>query len=211
MKKQPIILVGGGGHCRSAIDVIEAENKYRIIGILDIREKIGEKILGHEIIGTDESLSRLMVKCKNYIVTVGQIKSARLRIDLYNKIKRAGGTLPNIISPNAYVSKYAKLGEGNIIMHQSTINANVYIKNNCIINNQALIEHDCKISSHVHISTKSTVNGDCIIDEGSFIGSGSTLIQGIKVAENVVMGAGCIVTKDIRRNCTVIGNPARVI
>ena len=211
MKKQPIILVGGGGHCRSAIDVIEAENKYQIAGILDIHEKIGEKILGYKIIGTEEALSRLMAKCQNYLVTVGQIKSARLRIDLYNKIKKAGGILPNIISPNAYVSKYVKLGEGNIIMHQTTINANVHIKNNCIINSHALIEHDCKVSSHVHISTKSTINGDCVIDEGSFIGSGTTLIQGIKIAENVVVGAGCVVTKDIGRNCTVIGNPGRII
>ena len=211
MKKRPIILVGGGGHCKSVIDVIEAENKYQIIGILDTHEKIGDKILGYEIIGTDESLSYLISKYQNYLVTVGQIKSAQLRIKLFKKIKDLGGKLPNIFSPHSYLSKNVKIGEGNIVMHHSIINANVHIKDNCIINNQALIEHDCKISSHVHISTKSTINGNCFIGEGSFIGSGSTIIQGIKIEENAVVGAGCVLTKDIGRNCTVIGNPGRII
>ncbi len=36
--KEKIVLIGGGGHCRSAIDVIELTNKYEIIGIVDIKE-----------------------------------------------------------------------------------------------------------------------------------------------------------------------------
>ena len=43
MKK--IILVGGGGHCKSVIDVIEQENKFKISGIVDQHKFLGSKIL----------------------------------------------------------------------------------------------------------------------------------------------------------------------
>ena len=36
--KEKIVLIGGGGHCHSVIDVIEQENKYEIIGIIDTKE-----------------------------------------------------------------------------------------------------------------------------------------------------------------------------
>ena len=49
-----IILIGGGGHCHSCIDVIEAEGKYRILGVLELPELLGSKIMDYEVIGTDD-------------------------------------------------------------------------------------------------------------------------------------------------------------
>ena len=42
-----IILIGGGGHCKSAIDVIEQEARFEIAGIIDKSELLGSKILGY--------------------------------------------------------------------------------------------------------------------------------------------------------------------
>ena len=46
MKKEKpnIILVGGGGHCASVIDVIEQQGKYTIKGIIDTKEHVGKKV-----------------------------------------------------------------------------------------------------------------------------------------------------------------------
>ena len=57
MKK--ILLIGGGGHCRSVIDVIEQEAKYTIAGVIDKKELIGTKVLGYEVIGSDDDLEVL--------------------------------------------------------------------------------------------------------------------------------------------------------
>ena len=43
MKK--IVLIGGGGHCKSVIDVIEQEGQFTIVGIVDNAELLGSKIL----------------------------------------------------------------------------------------------------------------------------------------------------------------------
>lgn len=76
---KPIILIGGGGHCISCIDVIEQTGLYKIIGILDLPEKVGENVLGYPIIGTDENLEQFLPNCNDFFLTVGQIKSSALR------------------------------------------------------------------------------------------------------------------------------------
>jgi len=65
-----LLLIGGGGHCKSVIDVIEQENKYAIAGIVDQKEFIGQNVLGYEIIGSDDHLSDLFQKIKYALVTV---------------------------------------------------------------------------------------------------------------------------------------------
>ena len=77
MKK--IILIGGGGHCKSVIDVIEQERKFKIAGIIDKPSLIGTKILRYSVIGSDKDLKNLGKKYSYALITVGQINSAILR------------------------------------------------------------------------------------------------------------------------------------
>jgi len=173
-KKLKILLIGGGGHCKSVIDVIEQENKYNIIGIIDKKEFIGNDVLGYKIIGCDDDLETIFKTCKNAVITIGQIKSNYIRVKLFEKLKEIGFNLPTIISPLAYVSKYSSIDEGTIVMHHALINANAKIGKNCIINTKALIEHDCVVENNCHISTASVINGGTVVKENSFYGSNAT-------------------------------------
>lgn len=179
MKKENIILIGGGGHCRSVIDVIEQENRYQIIGIVDTKDNIGKKVLGYDIIASDEDLKSLYKDCQNALITIGHLESNTLRVSLYNQLKTIGYVLPVIISPLAYVSKHSKVEEGTVVMHHALINANTIIGKNCIINSKALIEHDVIVEDNCHISTASVLNGGVTIKEGTFFGSNAVSKQGI--------------------------------
>ena len=190
IEKPNIILVGGGGHCISVIDVIEQQGKYNIKGIIDIKENIGKNVLGYKIIGSDNDLQDLFLSCPNAIVSVGQIKSSALRIHLFQKLKTIGYHLPIVISPLAYVSKYALIGEGSIIMHQALVNAGAKIGKNCIINTKANIEHNAHVEDFCHISTGTIVNGDCIIGKETFIGSNATISNGVTISPNSIISAG---------------------
>ena len=191
MKK--IILLGGGGHCKSVIDVIELEKKYKIHGIVDKPKFLGSKILGYKVIGSDLDLEYLAKKYKNAIITVGQIQSPLVRIKLFNLARKAGFKFPPIISPRAYVSKYSRIGMGTIVLHNVVVNSNVSIGNNCIINTKSLIEHDCEISDHCHISTCATINGSVKIRSKCFIGSNATVRDGITIKENRFIKANSLV------------------
>jgi len=132
LKSKKLILVGGGGHCKSVIDVAESAG-FQIQGILDIPENVGKKVLDYSIIGTDDQIPDY-VKDAVFLVTVGHIKDATLRIKLHQKIVDAGGTLATIIASTAHVSQYAQIGEGSVIMHQAVVNADAIIGRGCIIN-----------------------------------------------------------------------------
>jgi sugar O-acyltransferase (sialic acid O-acetyltransferase NeuD family) len=172
-KKLKILLIGGGGHCKSVIDVIEQENRYEIIGIVDTKENIGKKVLDYDVIACDDDLETIFETCKNACITVGHVKSNELRKKLYSKAKEIGFHFPTIISPLAYLSKHSFIDEGTIVMHHALINANAKIGKNCIINTKALIEHDCVVEDNCHISTASVINGGVIVKENSFFGSGA--------------------------------------
>jgi len=188
---EKIILIGGGGHCKSLIDVIEQENKYEVIGIVDTKENIGKEVLSYKIIACDDDLESIFETCKNVCIAVGHIKSSDLRIKLFDKVKQIGFHLPTIISPLAYVSKHAHLGEGTVVMHHALINANVKIGKNCIINTKALIEHDAVIGDSCHISTASVINGGVKVKENTFFGSNATSKEYIEI--NGFIKAGSIV------------------
>jgi sugar O-acyltransferase (sialic acid O-acetyltransferase NeuD family) len=187
MKK--IILIGGGGHCKSVIDVIEQEGKFQIIGIVDKPELLGAKLLEYPVIGKDSNLVNLAKKYQYALVTVGQTSSSELRMKLFDLAVKAGFIIPSIISPRAYVSEHAIVDKGTVVMHDALVNANAKIGKNCIINSKALVEHDAIIEDHCHISTASVINGGTIVRVNTFYGSNATSREYIEVSGFIKAGS----------------------
>lgn len=208
---EPIILIGGGGHCISCIDVIEKTGKYEIVGILDLPGKIGQKVLGYPIIGSDDELVTFLPRSTNFLITVGQIDSSAIREKIYNRVKLAGGNLPVIVSSGAYVSKHAEIEEGTVIMHNVLVNAVAKIGKACIINTNALIEHEAVVGDFCHISTSAIANGQVKIGNRCFIGSNTVIGNNTSVTDDVVIAAGSQVLKNVTLPGTYIGNPLRKI
>ncbi len=203
---EKIILLGGGGHCISCIDVIEQTGKYEIAGIIDVKEMVGRSILGYPVIGTDTDIETYVKQGYYFLITVGQIKSADIRIRLYKKLISFGATMPVIISPHAYVSKHAEVGQGSIIMHHSIINAGTKIGYCNIINSKSLLEHEVETGDFCHISTAAVVNGQVKIGNNCFIGSQSVINNNINITNEVIIASASRISKDIKKSGTYINN-----
>lgn len=195
--KEDLILIGGGGHCRSCIDVIEMEGRFTIRGIVDEKETLDPPLMNYPLLGREEDLAGLAKSCQNFLVTIGQIRSPEPRIRLFERLKQLGMTLPIIVSPLAHISRQAVLGEGTIIMHHALVNAGACVGRNCIINTKALIEHDAVIEDHCHISTAAVVNGAAKVQRSSFIGSNTVLRELVTVGEQSVVGAGVTILHNL--------------
>lgn len=204
-----LILIGGGGHCKSVIEAAEGCG-YEIVGILDVPHNVGKKVMGIPIIGTDNEIANY-IGAAEFVITVGFILDPNLRILLFEKVKKLGGALATIIASTAHVSKYAQIGEGSVILHQAVVNAEAIVGVNSIINTFANIEHETIIGNHTHISTGVMVNGDCRIGNAVFIGSQSVVRQMVKISDYTIVSAGSFVNKDILEKGVYIGNPARKI
>lgn len=208
MPDNQIVLIGGGGHCVSVIDVIEQEGRFSIAGIAD-KKNVGGRVLGYSIIASDEELEQLAKDYKYFLITVGHVLSNEARVRLFEQIQKVGGVCPAIISSRAYVSKHAIIGQGSVVMHNAVVNANAKVGRNTIINTGAIIEHDATVGDHCHISTAAVVNGGCSVGDHTFIGSNAVIKQYLSVADRVIVGAGAVVLEDLSANATYVGNPAR--
>ncbi len=196
-QKEDLILIGGGGHCRSCIDVIEAEGRFAIRGVVDANANLHAPVLHYELLGGEENIERLSKICRHFFIAIGQIKEWKPRLRLYEYLKSLHVTMPTIISPLAHVSRYAVVDEGSIVMHQAIVNSGAYVGTNCIINSNALIEHDVSVEDHCHISTAAIVNGGATIRRCSFVGSNAVIREGIEVGDNCIVGAGMVVMHSV--------------
>ncbi len=188
-----VYLIGAGGHCRSCIDVVESVPQYQIAGIVGSPDQVGTQILGYSIEYVDQDIESLIGPDTYFLITIGQIKTSKPRVRLFNQIAESGGQFATIVSNRAYVSKHAKLGRGTIVMHDALVNAVASVGENCIINSKALVEHDAIVESHCHISTGATINGSARIKNKCFIGSGSIVHQDIEVGEQSLIGSNAVV------------------
>ncbi len=192
-----LVLVGGGGHAKACLDVIQTEGRFRVVGILDRPDFVGTNVLGIPIIGTDEDAPTLANRGLCFLIAVGHIATPEPRIRLFKQLGELGAELPVIISPSAHVSPHAVIGEGTIVMHMAVVGPGARIGANCIINTRATVEHDAEVGDHCHIATGALVNGGCIVERGAFVGSGAVLRQGVQVGECAVVGMGALVRRNV--------------
>ena len=206
MIKKQLILVGGGGHAKACLDVIESDSFWHLKGYLDVKQTLSDTY-GLAYLGSDSEASKFVQEAQ-FLITVGQLGFSPIREKLYNELKKLNAEFAIVKAINSIISKKSIIGCGTIVMHGAILQADTSVGENCIINDRVLIEHDSTIGNHCHISTGVIINGDVRIGNGVFIGSGSVLRNGITIGDNCVIGMGSVVTKSISHGLTVFGNPA---
>jgi sugar O-acyltransferase (sialic acid O-acetyltransferase NeuD family) len=206
MKKIPIILIGAGGHAASCIDVLLAEGKYEIAGLIGLADEVGSSELGIPVIGTDDDLPQIRKTISHAHIALGQILRSEPREASFKQLQEFGFELPSIKSPTAIISPESHIGAGTIVMHGALVNRFASIGDNCIINSMALIEHGTVIGSHTHVSTRATINGDSIVGDRCFLGSGSTIGNGVTIGDGTIVGMGISIRSNKVANSKVLKN-----
>ena len=206
--KKKILLVGGGGHCKSVLDSLLKLNQYAEIGIIDKKENIGKSVMGVSVVGWDDDLPVLFSQGYKYaFVTVGSIGNTSLRKKLFNLISEFGFKIPFIMDDSAKVSKHAKIEQGVFIGKQSIVNACAVIQKGSIINSGSIVEHDCKIGEFSHIAPGVVLGGEVVVGENAHVGLNSTVKQQVNIGPYSIIGMGSVVLKDINHHTIAYGNP----
>ncbi|WP_273130286.1 acetyltransferase [Bacillus weihaiensis] len=207
-----ILLIGGGGHCKSVLDALLTTDKYSKIVIIDQKENIGETILSVPIVGCDDDLPRLYQQgFTEAFITVGSIGNPKLRVQLFNLVEKIGFHVPNIIDETAIISKYANLSRGVFVGKNAVINAGSFIHKGAIINTSVIIEHDCLVDEFSHIAPGTVLCGDVKIGNRTHIGANSVIKQQTSIGENTIIGMGSTVLTDIGNNTIAYGNPCKEV
>ena len=113
------------------------------------------------------------------------------------------------IQKNAFIGKNCKISSHTFICEGVHIEDNVFVGHNVTFINDK-VPRATKIDGSMQTDTDWKVV-ETFIRKGASIGSSSTILCGITVGENSIVGAGAVVTKDVPPNAIVAGVPAKVI
>jgi sugar O-acyltransferase (sialic acid O-acetyltransferase NeuD family) len=207
-----LLLLGGGGHCKSIIDSLSGCNTYAGIGIVEKSGIDHAPILGIPVVGTDEDLEKL--KREGYtdaFVSLGSIGNTSNRRKLFGMIATLGFCIPNIIDDSAIVSSNSILGRGSFIGKHAVVNAGSVLGDGVIINSSATVEHDCVIGAFAHVSPGVVLCGNVTIGVDAHIGAGSIVRQQVQIGNRAIIGMCSIVLHDVPDNTLAYGSPCQVV
>lgn len=201
-----VVMVGGGGHCKSVIDAVRQLDNGLEIVITDVRYPKGMMIMGCPVAGTDDMLPILYQEgVRQAFVTVGSIGDTSVRRRICEHVKKLGFELPSVVDPSALIAESARIGDGVFVGKRAVVNSESVIGEMAIINTGAIIEHECRIGKFTHVAVGATVCGGVEISDDVFVGANATIIQGMKIGRKCVIGAGSIVLSDVPENSVVKG------
>ena len=210
IKTKEIYILGVGNNTSVYIDLVESCG-YLPIGLFHYNnDRTGGELLGVPIIDCNDNLLKQDLTGKNFALSMGDNK---LRASLALQIRSKGGIIPTLIHPTAVVSKYAIISESVVIHANAVIQAGASIGQNCVISYNASITHTSTISKNCYLAAYAHIGAYTNVQENVLIGQGAITISGKVdyIGQNVIIGAGSVVTKNIEANCIVAGSPARVI
>lgn len=207
--EKKLLLIGGGGHCRSVLDSVLALNIYDKVAMID-RENTS--MLGVKVIGSDKDIPVLFKDgWQEAFITVGSVGNTAIRRRLYQMVKEIGLAVPTITDPSASVAQYAMIKEGVYIGKRAVVNTGAVIGECAIINTGAIIEHDCAIGQFAHVSPGTILCGQVMVGDDTHVGAGAVVRQQLSVGNNVLIGIGSVIVRDIPDKSKAIGNPCKVV
>tara|TARA_B100000959_G_C14895677_1_gene588661 strand:+ start:468 stop:1088 length:621 start_codon:yes stop_codon:yes gene_type:complete len=202
--KKNIIIIGGGDHSKSILDIISrSKDSLNIIGYTD-KKKTN---LNLKYLGKDEVLSKYNKKNVNIINGIGL--NIKLREKIFTKLNKKF-IFYNVIDRSAIVSKTAKIEDGVVIFPLVHVGPNVKISKNVVIHTKASIEHDSVIEKNSYLGPNCTICGNVKVGRNVLIGGSSFLKENISIKDKIKISAGSILlTSFYKKSALIYGNPAK--
>lgn len=203
-----VVIIGAGGHAKVIADIID-KSKDIVVGFLDDNKTKSDIIVKekqYRVIGRIDECKKIQLEYPEieFVIAIGNNKVRKQIAERYKDLK-----FYTAIHPSSQIALDVEIGEGTVVMANTSINTSAKIKKNCIINTGAVVEHDNILEDYVHISPNATLCGTVQIGELTHIGAGTTIRNNINICHDCIIGAGSVVVKNINEPSTYIGIPAR--
>ncbi|MFL6675687.1 MAG: acetyltransferase [Massilia sp.] len=212
MTEHRIAVFGAGGFGREVLQLIRDINAVRAtwscVGfIVDSAYESQASVAGLPVLGGIEWLSAN--PDVHVVVAVGS-SAARWRI--CRRIRdQCSNPFAVLIHPRAWMGENVQVGKGSVICAGALITTDITIGEHVQVHVGSAIGHDAVLGDFVTLNPRVTVSGNVHLRDGTEAGAASTIIPGCELGPWAILGAGAVVTKAVKQNCTVVGVPARII
>lgn len=208
-----LIIFGASGFGREVAWAVERINKvvptWNLLGFMDDNDSIqGSEINGYKVLGKTADVGKY--PDAYFVCAVG---ASKVREKIVNNMKAVNTAIKfgTVIDPSVEMSDLVTVGDGTIICAHTIITVNISIGNHVIINLDCTVGHDAVIQDFVTMYPSVNVSGITNIGHAVELGTGMQIIQGRRIGDYSIVGAGAVVTKDIPSKCTAVGSPAKAI
>lgn len=201
-----LALYGAGAMGREFKFMADESGNWPEVVFIDDRAE-GEQLLGCPVCRFQTFRARYSPADVRFVVAIGEPKFRR---EAFERMTRAGYTGGVLISPSAYISPDAAVGEGTAICPLVHIGSQAKVGKNCYLSRNACVGHDAVVGDHTRLGVNAFLGGHTVIGENAFIGAGVLLRDRIQFGSSSVAALGAAVFDDVPDGVTVIGNPARI-
>lgn len=211
MKNNKEIYILGVGHFTEVIIDLAESCGYHVIGLYHFDDSRNEEVvLNVPIISSYKQLLDTDINGCCFAVSIGD---NILRNTYANKIREKGGITPNLIHPQAIISKYADISTDGVHVNANAfIHTKAKIESDCIISPNATVSHHSIVKKGSIISIGAIVGAYSIIGEYTLLGMNATTInKKINIGNNTVVGINSAIIKDIPNNSIIAGVPSKHI
>jgi len=211
--RKKIAVFGAGGFGLEVAMLIEqisdVSGGWDLIGFFDDGVDNVNIINEYPVLGGVKELNQ-WAKELYLVLAIGKPVTKR---GVWQKIENKNIKYPILVHPNVIKgrSEYVRIGEGSIICAGNIITTNIEIGKHVILNLACTVGHETKIGDFSSFMPTCNISGEVVIGEGNYWGTGAKIINQKTVGNNVTIGAGAVITKDIPDNVTAVGVPAKVI
>jgi len=209
--RTPVIIVGAGGHGRVVLDILKRTRSYDVVGFLDSDPKShGRRMDGLPILGDLATLPEL-VRSRNVGGAIVAIGDNGIRRAFADEIDAMGVPLVNAVHPSANLAHNVTLGRNVVIAAGALVSAHCQVGDSVILNTGCIVDHESMIGTAAHICPGTKLAGRVTVEAGAFVGIGATVLQGLRIGCEAVIGGGAVVIDDVAPMTTVVGVPACIV
>ena len=177
MSKEKLLLVGAGGFGRMVAE--QAMLQYDC-AFVDDGQPAGTEVCGLPVVGGIANLPELR---KDYDLLVVGIGNNTFRAQVYEKAAALGYAFPNIIAPSAYISPFAKIGTGCVVLQNACIQNGAVVGNGVLLNAGAEVHCDVAVEDYALIYTNSVVRTGAKVGKYARVGSNATICNNAVVSD----------------------------
>lgn len=178
MSKEKLLLVGAGGFGRMVAE--QAALQYDC-AFVDDGQPVGAEVCGIPVVGRLADLPELR---KEFALLVVGIGNNAFRAQVYEKAAALGYTFPNIIAPSAYVSPFAKIGVGCVILQ------NVCVQNGAVMGNGVLLNAGTEVHCDATVKDYALIYTNSVIRTGAKVGHCARIGSNVTICNNAVVSDG---------------------
>ncbi|MDG1707551.1 MAG: acetyltransferase [Emcibacteraceae bacterium] len=209
-----IAIFGASGLGREIADICHDVGYDEIVFL--VKDENEKCIWPNKIIfDTSDNVQKLCDDGFDFTIGIGDPKIRKFVADKYPDLR-----YPNLIHSSASLGLYQleniNKSKGIIITAGCRITNNIDFGDFILLNLNTTVGHDAIIGDFVSAMPSANISGNVDVGACAYIGTGSSIIHGgndvkLSIGENSVVGAGAVVTKDVPKNVTVVGVPAKIL